>query len=656
MKNLFSFFSKTAAGLCPLGEAAPGFTLLADEIPFDENSFSMVSDSETEAVWESDTLRITASYTPDEIHNAVVYRFSAQNIAAKPVRLHKVRSLDIRLLTDHEDVYVHTFYGGNIDFSYPPRNFSETCFVMNPAQRNPEPLWEVGRRVQSQNGRSSDCDLPIAILEDKLHTGGMFLSVLWSGDWYMEFFKQHDGAFHVFGGMQFLDMVLDPNEIVTLPEILIGAYEGDYDAGANAMRRYIRDTCLRRFSQEQQTPPVSYDHWFGLGAQIDEELMKKQAERLDGLGFEYFVMDAGWYYNDAKDAHDFHYGTGNFTRVDERKFPNGLSPLYDYLRELDLMGGLWFEPERAGPQSIIAADLPEAMLSTAGAGDIFFASDLHLVNFGHPKAIAYTKAFLKKYFEEQRLRWIRWDFNINPRSYWRENDRPDRRGETELAHMSGLYEILEWINTEYPQVLIEGCASGGQRMDLKTMRFSPTFWCSDQTYNTHISRFHLTAGNRILPGILLNRALTPMFPQGEDIPDFHFMSLFAGAFAINDPVQYWSETTRERCKKHIAVYKLIREFICDDYYPLFPEPKSLADDEGWEFLNPDTQRGFFQLFRSEGERETVLVSLKGLENGDYILRDPYTGETSTHAAEELQKGIPYRLDPFSSLLRLFEKK
>jgi hypothetical protein len=164
----------------------------------------------------------------------------------------------------------------------------------------------------------------------------------------------------------------------------------------------------------------------------------------------------------------------------------------------------------------------------------------------------------------------------------------------------------------------------------------------------------LAAGNRVMPGILLNRSLTPLLPAGEDIPDFFFQSLFGGSFAINDPVQNWSEETRRRCIKHIGVYKRLREFLCCDYYPLLPMPQRIEDALAWEFLNPETQKGFFQLFRTEGD-ETITVHLKGLIAASYKLTDPYTNQTKVIHTEQLQQGISFKLEPNSSIVRLFEK-
>lgn len=651
MAHVTSFFSKQTAGLTGLLDPDTGFACKLGDLSLPKDA-TILSENETERIYSCAGARVTVTCEPDRAHDAVVYGLAVTNTAAAPLRLHDVCSLDLTLHTNHRDLRVHSFGGGVMEIHYPPANFSETEAIVHPSQRYPED-WEPAYRISSRNGRSSDANLPIAIVEDKEHTGGLYLSIIWSGDWYMSFFKRKNGDYHIAGGMMFLDLLMEPGETVELPKILIGAYAGDFDAGCNAVRRYIYDTCIRRFPEDQRIPPVSFDHWFTYAANINEELMMKLAGGIEGLGLEYFVMDAGWYYNESKDVFDFSMGTGNYTRVDEKKFPRGLKPLYDRVKSGGFKGGLWFEPERAAPNSIIARDFPEAMLKTDRRGDFIHASHYYLVDLGNPKVVEYTKNYLKYYFEELGLRWIRWDFNINPRHYWAEADRPGRRGEKELAHIHALYDLLEWVNREYPQVLIEGCASGGNRIDLGTMRHSPVFWCSDQAHNSHIDRWQLAAGNRILPGIILNRSLTPLLPQGEDIPDLYFQEHFGGSFAINDPVHCWTEETRRRCIKHIGVYKKLREFICRDYYQLLPLPAKIEDPGAWEFIDPETQRGFFQIFRAEGE-ETITVRLKGLTRGSYALIDPYTGRRDSNNAASLKEGVEFKLPPYSSAVRLFE--
>jgi alpha-galactosidase len=47
--------------------------------------------------------------------------------------------------------------------------------------------------------------------------------------------------------------------------------------------------------------------------------------------------------------------------------------------------------------------------------------------------------------------------------------------------MLGLYEILSVLTTRFPNILFEGCASGGNRFDLGMLCFFPQIWASDNT-------------------------------------------------------------------------------------------------------------------------------------------------------------------------------
>ncbi|NIM69381.1 MAG: hypothetical protein GTO48_02740, partial [Xanthomonadales bacterium] len=59
--------------------------------------------------------------------------------------------------------------------------------------------------------------------------------------------------------------------------------------------RYIRDWVQPPLNGSRPLPPAVYNHWFKLGADIDEQTMLSLVEPARRLGMEYFVLDAGWY-------------------------------------------------------------------------------------------------------------------------------------------------------------------------------------------------------------------------------------------------------------------------------------------------------------------------------------------------------------------------
>ena len=57
----------------------------------------------------------------------------------------------------------------------------------------------------------------------------------------------------------------------------------------------------------------------------------------------------------------------------------------------------------------------------------------------------------------------------------------DRQLELPHRYILGLYELLEKLTGEFPDVLFEGCCGGGGRFDAGMLYYCPQIWCSDDT-------------------------------------------------------------------------------------------------------------------------------------------------------------------------------
>ena len=57
----------------------------------------------------------------------------------------------------------------------------------------------------------------------------------------------------------------------------------------------------------------------------------------------------------------------------------------------------------------------------------------------------------------------------------------ERQAETLHRYYIGLYRVLGALMKEFPQILFEGCASGGNRFDLGMLSYFPQIWGSDDT-------------------------------------------------------------------------------------------------------------------------------------------------------------------------------
>ncbi len=77
------------------------------------------------------------------------------------------------------------------------------------------------------------------------------------------------------------------------------------------------------------------------------------------------------------------------------------------------------------------------------------------------------------------IRYVKWDMNRH------HSDRfsPTLPEQGRFAHVwtMGLYQVLEAVTVSHPDVLFEGCASGGNRFDLGILYYMPQIWLSDDT-------------------------------------------------------------------------------------------------------------------------------------------------------------------------------
>ena len=121
------------------------------------------------------------------------------------------------------------------------------------------------------------------------------------------------------------------------------------DSGLNgcavAFQRHVRDRVVR-LPNPDRPRPVHYNCWEAVYFEHELPVLEDIATRVAALGVERFVLDDGWFGRRDDDTASL----GDWA-VDPRKFPDGLGPLIDHVRNLGMTFGLWFEPEMVSPDS-----------------------------------------------------------------------------------------------------------------------------------------------------------------------------------------------------------------------------------------------------------------------------------------------------------------
>lgn len=444
------------------------------------------------------------------------------------------------------------------------------------------------KTLSAAGGRSSNKDLPFFILRDDARGGGIFVGVGWSGQWQADIEIPPPGdMLRLKAHMPGTNLRLSPGESILTPSILLGTFQGSSADGGNALRRVLGDKYLPSLGGKKPLPPVSWNSWFVLDNRIDEALLKREANEAAEAGIEYFCIDAGWFEG------GFPQGVGNWT-IDRAKFPNGLRPIGDHVAAKGMKLGLWFEPERADPNTRLAREHPEWIHGG-------------LVDLGNVDCRAWVFSMMTTYIDEGRVSWIRFDFNMDPLSAWDKMDASETRGLAQIRHVEGLYELLDRLRAKYPDLLIEGCASGGRRIDLETVKRSHTFWKSDDTSRLPVMRFHETGGNCFLPGGLLNANLLAI----QSVFDVH--SLFGGPLGFGADLTKLAPDAKALLRQQVANYKTVRHLLNKDYHRLFPQDRGDSSWIGWQFHDPKANQGFVVLLRlADSSYRAADVRLRGV--------------------------------------------
>ena len=551
------------------------------------------------------------------------------------------------------DSWACGFGGGLTDGFYPPAAYrpEEVTFGKlrnwNPAKSCFARWWTSKRGLtlgSGPTGRSSNPHLPL------MHFGwasggtemGLWMALEWSGHWLIQAGTEADWTFLFRAGPKVNRMVLEPGETVRLPRVHVGVYGGGAEVGFNSVRRYVAEVLAPDVEGDRPRAFVAYHHWFGIHEEFDEALMRKQVDRASELGLEYFEVDAAWYYSGGR---EFWYGVGNWERVDRTKFPNGLEPFAEYVRSKGLRFGLWFEPERGRDDSDWVREHPDWYWSIEGNPSLY-------LNLTRRDAQDGLIEMLSDWIGRLDIRWLRWDCNNPPGPYW---ERVDPTGKVQFAYVEGLYRVLDTLLERHPNLMIDNCAGGGQRIDFGTLRRSGTMVISDHADDPHICRIMQTGGARVFPGNYMNSSIYLGADDGDEaVGPLELISRMAGAISLSGHIANWSKRQVQRVRRHLDGFRTYRHLLMKDFHPLTPYPRTPGDWDVVEFVDPQTGEAVVMAYRVRGEERTRAVRVKRLTpDATYEIVDPFSGRKPRQATGErlMTKGLRITLKPESAAVR-----
>ena len=260
-----------------------------------------------------------------------------------------------------------------------------------------------------------------------------------------------------------LDYILECDQKFVSPYALM-TYSGNGYNGASAnMHKAIRNNIMRA----NPILPVMLNTWEAMYFDINEDKIKLLANKAKDMGFDGLVIDDGWFGKRKDDTTSL----GDWT-ADKTKFPNGINNIANYVKQKGLLFGLWIEPEMINLASELYKSKPDWVVIPK---DNILGRNQYYLDLTNNEVIDFVISIFDKVINQYGANYIKWDCN---RRFNMTNGIKDNFC---YQYAVGLNKVMNTLRSRYPDIIIEGCASGGGRFDLGMLTYCNFVWTSDNT-------------------------------------------------------------------------------------------------------------------------------------------------------------------------------
>ena len=80
-----------------------------------------------------------------------------------------------------------------------------------------------------------------------------------------------------------------------------------------------------------------------------------------------------------------------------------------------------------------------------------------VLDFAREEVREYIYQAMRRILDSAEISYVKWDMNRSLSDVWYAALPPDRQGEAYHRYVLGLYEVLERLRQDYPNLFIEGC-------------------------------------------------------------------------------------------------------------------------------------------------------------------------------------------------------
>ena len=557
-----------------------------------------------------------------------------------------IESLDIitraaNVINENKNnIYIEKLQSACLDFV--SGNFDLITFYGRHAMERNIQRQSVGHgsyRIGSRRGTSSHQYNPLMILADSDANedyGNCYaMSFVYSGGFLGEAEKDQYGQTRMQLGLmeEQFSYCLKSGESIIAPEVIMSYSDRGLAVLSQNLHKCIRENvCRGKYKNEVR--PVLVNSWEASYFDIDKNSIVNLAKNAAELGVEMLVMDDGWF--GKRD--DDNSGLGDWF-TNENKIGCSLKELVESVNNCGIKFGIWVEPEMVNEDSDLYRKHPDWAFAVPGKKPVRSRNQL-VLDFSRKEVVDYIYDSITKVSESGNIEYIKWDMNRSIANVYSSEDK--YQGNVYYDYVLGLYDFLERLNKNYPDILIEGCSGGGGRFDAGMLYYTPQIWCSDNT--DAIDRTKIQYGTSFgypVSAVGAHVSAVPNHQTGRSVSiDTRGVVAMSGSFGYELDLGKVSEAEKNTIKEQIKTFKKEAELIHNGLYYRLSDPYK-DPVAAWEFVSKDGDDVLVNVvcLKMHGNMQPLYVRFKGL-NENVTYKDVKTGKI--YPAEALMNiGMPF---------------
>ena len=301
-------------------------------------------------------------------------------------------------------------------------------------------------------------------------------NLIYSGNHYEAVEVNSFGKTRIVTGInpQSFSWLLEEGQCFEAPEAVMAYSAWGYNGMSQCMHRFVREHIVRG-TWKKKTRPILLNSWEAAYFDINERKLLSLAKAGKETGIELFVMDDGWFGERDDDSRSL----GDW-EVNRKKLPGGIAGLCQKVRALGLDFGIWVEPEMVNVNSRLYEQHPDWAIDIPNQNHAE-GRNQRILDLTREDVQDFIIEKMSQVFSSAEISYVKWDMNRTFTDYFSRKLPAERQEEVAHRYVMGLYRCMKELTERFPNILFEGCASGGNRFDLGILCYFPQIWASDDT-------------------------------------------------------------------------------------------------------------------------------------------------------------------------------